>query len=319
MLKSISRYLDEVRDHLKLDGASESEVIRELESHIEDRLSEMKESGMSDEDATNVCLKLLGSAKLVAHRLYEAHSQGSWRQAIMGSLPHLLFALLFVLNWWQGVGWLVIMLGFILGTTLYGWLHGRPVWLFPWLGYLLVPVIGAGLLLFYLPRGWSWLAIVAYIPLAFWLIGIVAVQTVRRDWLYGALMLQPVPIVIAWCLVGARGTWFLGLDPNQLSELANWIGLSFIGLAATAIAFIRIRQRWFKTSILLISGISILTMIAFYAGPALAFPTYLLLVVLMAGLLLSMALLDKRVRRKEISHIYENQPEIVNAKTGHVG
>jgi hypothetical protein len=41
--------------------------------------------------------------------------------------------------------------------------------------------------------------------------------------------------------------------------------------------------------------------------------------VIMVGLLLSMALLDKRVRRKEINHIYENQPEIVNAKTGHVG
>jgi hypothetical protein len=319
MLKSVSRYLDEVRHYLKLDGASESEVIRELESHIEDRLNELKDSGMSDEDATNDCLKLLGSAKLVARRMYEAHSQGSWQQAIMGSLPHLLFALLFVLNWWHGVIWLIIVLGLILGTALYGWLHGRPVWLFPWLGYLLVPVIGAGLLLLYLPRGWSWLAIVAYIPLAFWLLRIVAIQTVRRDWLFGALMLEPVPIVIAWCIVGANGNWFLGLDTNQVSEITNGIGLSFIGLAATAIAFIRIRQRWFKTLILLISGLSILTMVAFYAGPKLTFPTYLLLVLITFGLLLSPALLDKRVRHKEIGQIYENQSEVFNTKTGHIG
>jgi len=313
MLKTISRYLDEVREHLKMDRASESEVLRELETHIEDRLSEMKEAGMSDEEAARNCLGLLGSARLVAHQFYEAHSQGSWRQAIFASLPHLLFALLFALNWWQGVGWLIIVLGLVLGTALYGWLHGRPIWLFPWLGYLLVPVIGAGLLLLYLPRGWSWLAAVAYIPLAFWLLRVVAIQTVRRDWIFMALMLLPVPIVIAWFIVAARGSWFLGLDAEQLSEVANGIGFSFAGLAVTAIAFVRTRQRWLRISLILTSGMILLTTISFYAGPRLNFGTFLLLVLIMAGLILSPAILDRRLKKKELNPL-GTQPEIASAK-----
>jgi len=312
MLKTVRRYLDDVRSQLKLDRASETEVIRELESHIEDRLDEMKEAGVSDEEAAQQCLQLLGSSQIVARQLYEAHSQSTWRQALMGSLPHLLFALLFVLNWWQGLGWLIVVLGLILGTALYGWLHGRPNWLFPWLGYFLVPVIGAGLVLLYLPRGWSWLAVLVYIPLAFWLLRIVAIQTVRRDWLYGALMLLPVPMVIAWFLVAARGNWYLGLNLEQISNLANWIGLSFVILAATAVIFFRVRQRWLKVAVLPISGISILIMIAFYAGPKLNFATFLLLAVILAGLIFSPAFLDKRLRSKDKTTLYSTQSEIAD-------
>lgn len=312
MLKTVSRYLDEVRSHLKLDRVSESEVIRELETHIEDRLDEMKETGISDEEAVQKCLNLLGSSQIVARRLYEAHSQGTWHQALMGSLPHLLFALLFVLNWWHGIGWLIIVLGLVLGTALYGWLHGRPIWLFPWLGYFLVPVIGAGLMLLYLPRGWSWLAVLAYIPLAFLLLRIVAIQTVRRDWLYGALMLLPVPMVIAWFLVAARGNWYLGLNLEQISNLTNGIGLSFILLAATAVIFFRIRQRWLKVVVLPVSGLTILSMIAFYTGPKLNFATFLLLAMIMGGLIFSPFLLDKRLRRKDKTTVYAKQSEIAD-------
>ena len=69
------------------------------------------------------------------------------------------------LNWWQGVGWSVITLGVVLAMALYGWLHGKPVWLFPWRGYYFIPVLLAGVLLLYLPAGWSWVAIVIYLPL----------------------------------------------------------------------------------------------------------------------------------------------------------
>ena len=67
--------------------------------------------------------------------MYEAHSQGTWKQALMAALPHLLFALVFALDWWRGIGWLAIVLGLVLVTAVYGWWHGRPVWSFTWLGY----------------------------------------------------------------------------------------------------------------------------------------------------------------------------------------
>lgn len=299
MSGTVKRYLDEVRGRLRLDHQAETEVISELETHIEDRLTEMTEAGMSAEEATSTCLRLLGSTRLVAGQMYEAHSQGSWGQALMGALPHLLFALLFVLSWWQGVGWLATILGSILGTALYGWLHGRPIWLFPWLGYTLLPVVAAGLLLMCLPRGWSWLAIVAYVPLALWLICAITVQTIRRDWLYGTLMLLPVPVIIGWALAVADSGKPLGISPEQIAASAGHIGLSFVILAVTAVAFIRLRQRRLRVILLHISGLLSLVLVASYADRGLSFPALVLLSAIMFVLLLAPALIERRLRRRE--------------------
>jgi len=317
VLKTVNRYLNDVRRQLRLDNGAESEVMRELETHIEDRVSEMENAGLSEEDAARDCIRLLGSARLVARQFYEAQSQGTWRQALMASMPHLLVAILFALNWWQGFGWLAITLGLVIGTVWYGWLHGRPVWLFPWLGYMLVPVIGAGLLLMYLPRGWSWLALVAYVPLAFWLVCLVVVQTIRRDWLFVALMLLPVPIVIAWLLVVARGGWFLGFNVEQLRELANWVGFSFAALAATATVFIRLRQRWLRTSLLLVSGLAILTAVATHAGGRLDFPTFLLLALMTVGLLFSPAIAERRLRNRDRGIGLTGSQSVADVDAGH--
>lgn len=135
MVTELNHYLDSIRYNLRLDPSSEREVTSELETHIEDRLQELRQAGLSEEEAANTCAKLLGSAKLVARQIYEAHSQGTWRQALLASMPHLLFGLLFALNWWQGISWLLVMLVLVLSMAVYGWWHGKPAWLFPWLGY----------------------------------------------------------------------------------------------------------------------------------------------------------------------------------------
>jgi len=292
----LTQYLDSVRDNLRLDLESEREVIDELQTHIEDQLEEMKEAGLSEEEAASTCIALLGSAKLVARQIYEAHSQGTWQQALLASMPHLLFALLFALNWWQGIVWLVVTLGLVLSTAVYGWWRGKPIWLFPWLGYSLLPVVVAGVLLLYLPAGWSWVAILVYIPLAVWLVCSVTIQTIKRDWLYSALMLFPVPIIIGWFLaVGQEGT-FLEPSLERIRHFAPWIGLSFLALAATVAAFIRLRQRWIRVGLLLISGSLTLIMVACYAEGRLSLPTFSVLTLIMMGLLLSPALVERRIR-----------------------
>ena len=108
MVTVLDRYLDSIRYNLRLDPSSEREVTSELETCIDDRLQELRQSGLSEEEAANACVKLLGSAKLVARQIYEAHRQGTWKQALLASTPHLLFGLLFALNWW----------------------HGKPAWLY---------------------------------------------------------------------------------------------------------------------------------------------------------------------------------------------
>jgi len=303
MVMALSYYLDSIRDNLRLDLSTEREVIQELGTHIEDKLQELKDNGLSEEEAASTCLGLLGSARLVARQIYEAHSQGSWRQALLASAPHLLFGLLFALNWWQGIGWLLVMLALVLVAAIYGWWHGKPTWLFPWLGYSLLPVVGAGLLLLYLPTGWAWLAILVYIPLASWFLYSVIIQTIRRDWLYSSLMLFPIPVVAGWLLAIEFGGKFPELSVQRLYDLAPWIGLSFLTLAAAVAAFVRLRQRWLKVAILVVSGLLTLAMVAYYAEGRLSWPAFLVLILVMFGLFLTPALVERRIRRRRVQRL----------------
>jgi len=299
VIAALSQYLDSIRDNLRLDLIAEKEVIDELQTHIEDEFQEMRETGLSEEEAADACIKLLGSAKLVARRIYEAHSQGTWKQALLASMPHLLFALLFALNWWQGIGWLVVMLVLVLGTAIYGWSHGKPAWLFPWLGYSLLPVVMAALALLYLPKVWSWVAILIYLPLALWLVLAVTIQVIKKDWLYSTLMLLPIPIIIGWLFTVEKDGKFLELSLENIRYFAPWIGLSFSALALTVAAFIRLRQRWLKVTLLLISGFLVLTMVAFYAEGRLGLPAFLVLALVMIGFLLIPALMERRIRNRK--------------------
>ena len=296
MVTELNHYLDNVRDNLRLDLSSEREVTSELETHIDDRLHELRQAGLSEEEAASTCVKLLGSAKLVARQIYEAHSQGTWRQALLASMPHLLFGLLFALNWWQGIGWLLVMLVLVIGIAIYGWWHGKPAWLFPWLGYSLLPVVVAGVTLLYLPKGWSWVTIFLYIPLALWFLYRVTVQTIKRDWLYSSLTLFPVPIILGWFLAVQLEGRFPEFSAERLHDLAPWVGLSFLALAVTAATFIRLRRRWLKVAVLFISGLLTLIMTACYAGGRLSLPTFLLLTLVLLSLFLTPALLERRIR-----------------------
>jgi len=293
---ALNHYLDSIRNNLRLDPLSEREVIGELEAHIEDRLEELKEAGLSEEEAARKCMNLLGSAKLLAHQIYEAHSQGTWRQALLASTPHLLFALLFALNWWQSIGWLLVALVLVLGIAVYGWCHGKPTRLFSWLGYALPPVVASGLLLLYLPKGWAWLAILFYIPLALWLLFRITVQCIKRDWLCTTLMMLPVPTLIGWFLAVQPEGKFPGYSVQYIHDLAPWIGLSFLAFAVAVAVFIRLRQRWLKAAVLLISGLLTLTLVVLYTWGRLGLPALLVLIVIMLGLFLTPALLEHRIR-----------------------
>jgi len=295
---ALSHYLDDVRDNLRLDFSSEQEVIAELETHVEDRLQEFLEAGLSEGEASENCLGVLGSARIVARRLYEAHSQGTWGQTLLAASPHLLFALLFVLNWWQGTGWLLFPLVLVVGAAIYGWCHGKPTWIFPWLGYSFLPVIVAGLSLLCLPTGWSWLAILVYVPLALWMLLMIIVKTIKRDWLNTSLMLLPVPIIVGWLLVVEPTGRFPGYDVSRLYVLAPWIGLSFLTLALAAAMFIRLRQRQLKVAVLLLAGLMALVMVAAYAGGKLTVVAFMLLMLMTLGLFIAPALMERRLRHR---------------------
>lgn len=293
----LSQYLDIIRNNLSQELNDGGVALDELQCHIEDELEEMREAGMSEDEAADRCISLLGSARMVARQIYEAHSQGSWKQALLASMPHMVFGLMFTLNWYQGIHWLVIMLGVILGIAFYGWMHGRPLWLFPWLGCSLLPVMVAGICLLYLPRALAWVTILVYVPLALALVYFITIQTIKRDWLYSSLMMLPVPTIIGWFLAVDGESAMLDFDIEYLQYFAPSIGLSFLALALSVAAFIRLRQRWLRIALLFLSGFLTLLMVAFYTEGRLGLASFIVLVLLMVGLLLVPALVDRRMRR----------------------
>lgn len=265
MTLDLTQYLESIKADARLEQSDEAVIMSELEAHIEDKVEEFTDTGMSREEAIKVCLNEMGSTKSVSRQIYEAYSQGNWSHVLLASLPHFLFGLLFILNWWHHPGWLSLVLVLILATTLYGWSHGKPSWIFPWLGYMLVPVVIAGLLLLYLPSGWSFLAILAYLPLALWWLYRVILLTTKRDWLFGSIMLLPMPIIVGWYLAITPSGTFSEESLQQLNYYAPWIGLCFIGLAVTIAVFIRLRQRWLRVGLLASSLLVTLSLIVYHS------------------------------------------------------
>jgi hypothetical protein len=292
----LTQYLESIKNKARLESADETEFIHELETHIEDKLAELTESGLTEEEAIKTCLGEMGGTKLIARQVYEAHSQGTWKQVLLAAMPHLLFGGLFALNWWQYPGWLAIVLALILATTIYGWWHGKPTWLFSWLGYTLLPVVAVGLLLLYLPRGWSLLALPVYFPLALWWFFHIIVQITKRDWVFSSLMLLPVPIIIGWFLAISPTGKFSEFSLQRVYYFAPWIGASFVALALTIAAFIRLRQRLLRIVLMATSGCLTLTLVVYYTTGQLNTLTFLGLILVMWGVLLIPPVLERFLR-----------------------
>jgi len=304
MTHYLSQYLESIRNKARLDYSDEPGIMSELEAHIEDKLRELTEAGLSEEEAARTCVWEMGSTKFIARQIYEAYSQGSWWQVLMAAMPHFLVGLFFMLNWWLYPQWLLIILILTLVTALYGWGHGKPAWVFPWVGYCLIPVIAVGLILLYLPARWSLLGLVVYFPLALWCIFHVIIQTTKKDWLLSTLMLLPLPIIVGWLLAISPSGKFTEDSLEQMSIYAPWIGLSFMMLALTIATYIRLRLRWLRVSLLAVSGRLTLAIAIYLAtgrlnisvllGPALATWGVLLVPLLLERQLKNGSILPKK-------------------------
>jgi len=254
MLSNISHYLNRFKSSLQIDQTIRDGVAEELYTHLEEKTQELEDKGLSKEEASKIAVQSLGSPELIAQQIYETHAQGSWKEALFSALPHLLVALLFTSYYWQNIIYVSVIVALTVGIAIYGWHRGKPVWLFPWLGYYLMPVVITGILLLSLPRSWGWIAALIYIPLALFVFIHIVRQTARRDWLYASLMLSPILVTFSWFSSLGTGNEFL-MDSmwwTSLKANAIWIVISFIALAGATIAFIRLKPRKYKIISLLI-------------------------------------------------------------------
>jgi hypothetical protein len=131
-------------------------------------------------------------------------------------------------------------------------------------------------------------------------VGYIIVQTSERDWLFSSLMLLPIPVIIGWFLAVSPGARFTENSLQHISYFAPRIGLSFLVLAFTIAAFIRLRQRWLRMGLLIISGLLTLTMVAYYTDGRLNIPTFLCLILVMWGVFLIPPFLERRIRNGQL-------------------
>ena len=279
MADNLSRYLDNFKACLEIDSAVKESVGRELHTHLEDKSQELKEKGLSEGEAGRAAIEALGPPKLIAQQIYEVHAQGSWQEAFFAASPHLLVALLLASYYWQNIICLSIILIATVGIAIYGWHQDKPIWLFPWLGYYLLPVIVTGILLISLPLAWIWVGALIYTPLALFALVYIVKQTANRDWLYVSLMFAPLPVIFSWLLTLSPKNGFLSgnLQLAQVQANAPLVVISFLALAAATVIFIRVRQRWYKVIALLAPPSVIFASVALIGRESIGFWGWLIL------------------------------------------
>lgn len=269
MLPEIRNYLDDVRSHLHLDPAIEKQVVIELYTYFQEKISDLRKTGLSEKAAARTAVKSFGRTKVVARLMYESYSKGDWGEALLSALPHLMVAGLFITHLWYHPILAPISFVILVGVTLYGWWHGKPNWLYSWIGYALLPLMIGGYASFAvfeqtvffmfggngtLPSIWILLCVFAFIAFSLWVIIRTTIRVVKRDWILASLMLAPLPVIGSWLFhIEQMG----GLFQGNSAAFYQWdasMGMVLVVLAVASATFVRLRKRLFK-------GIALMTLV----------------------------------------------------------
>jgi len=312
----VRSYLDEVRVHLRLDPDTEKRIIRELYTDFQDRMTDLQGRGLARREAGITAVHELGRPRVIARRMYEAHSRGSYTEAALAALPHLILAILFAFHLWHDLILAPLAFASIAAVTVYGWWHGKPSWLYSWVGYSLLPLLIGGYAfrntiaksvtsLFWsegsLPDVWLMMLALTFVLFSLWIIIRTTIRVVKRDWLLTSLMLVPLPVMGGW-LFDPDGAGNLFQGHSALAQpLDGPMALALICLAATSAIFIRLRQRVLKfVALLAVGTLAMTTLVHYFSGRSDFFGLPAISLVLSA-ILLSPALLEAKVGHGEQS------------------
>jgi hypothetical protein len=205
---------------------------------------------------------------------------------------------------------------FIVGVTLFGWWHGKPNWLYSWIGYSLVPLIIGGYasrstvgqaFSFLLggsetfPNIWKFFVITISLVFFSWVIISTTIRVVKRDWALASLMLVPLPILATWLF---NIVTISSLPSTNNAILHQWDGpmaLSFAALGLNAAIFILVRKRLLKVGAVIVIGSTALAMAVHNIWGHLSFLGLLALFILMSVFLLIPVLMEKWFGHGEVT------------------
>ena len=313
----LHNYLGALTRRLKLDPRTNHEIVLELQSHLEEKVRDLEEEGLTHGEALVQAVRDLGHPDLIAKDMYSVHSRGSWRDILLATLPHLLLASLFALHLWSRYSFLVVLLIAVTFVTLRGWKTGRPKWTYTWLGYTLAaPALSWLLALSALGYGgWTffttgelpfsiplYMLIVAYVPFSLWIMSKVVVKVVRQDWLLASLTALPFPFLTSWMLFLDWQGGILGSNTAKVHETDGDRALVFLALAVTTGVFMKLGQRILKIGLLTVAS-ALLVAFTIAAIP-LGFSLLALILITLSSavFLLGPKLLQSRLQRRDDSY-----------------
>ena len=261
MRPELSKYLASVSTHSRLDPAERDDLVRELNSHLEEEIEELCEAGYTSAQAVDMATRRLGSAREIGREMYEVYSVGTWRQALLSALPHLLVAGAFAFHLWRMSFWMILVIGLVVvGVTLGARMMRRPPWYYSWLGYSILLLLALVFLLavmggrsgsfFGAGSSGLWVAMVVYIGLALCVLGWAVLRVVERDWLFASLMLLPFPVLLVWLVALERDVGLAAYAGAGSEGRDTAVGLTCLLLAAVSALFVRARKRGYKAAAL---------------------------------------------------------------------
>jgi hypothetical protein len=324
---ALQSYLHAMRRKLKLDADTNSDIVLELHGHMEEKIEELKEEGLTHEEALSQAVRDMGHPDLIARGMYSVHSRGSWRDILLATLPHLLLATLFALHLWTRYLLVCVLVIAVTFVTLRGWKSGRPKWTYSWLGYsMAAPALSWLMALMALGySGWKffttgalpfsvpiYLLIIAYIPFSLWIMANVVLKVVRQDWLLASLTALPFPFLTSWILFpNWQGPWAAGGAEVRATDADR--ALVFLALAVTTGVFLKVGHRLVKIWLLTVSTVLLVVFTLVAAPLTISLISIMLVIIASVAFLLSPAILQSRLERREQSRLpIEGGGEVVN-------
>ena len=318
MAGELQGYLHAITQKLKLDPHTNREVVFELQTHLEEKVKELEQEGLTYQEALSRAVHDLGHPDLIAKDMYSVHSRGTWLDILLATLPHLLLASLFALHLWTRYTLVAVLLVGVIFVTLHGWKSGRPKWTYTWLGYsmaapalswlLSLAALAYSVYIFFTTGSLPFSApffilLVAYVPFSLWIMANVIMKVVKQDWLLASLTALPFPFLTSWMLFLNWQGGILSGHSSKVQESDSDRALVFLALAVTTGVFLKVGHRLLKIG-LLTAATAVLIIFTMVAIPfTLGLLAIILITIASMAFLLSPAILQSRLERRKSSYL----------------
>ena len=265
-------YFERLRAHLGLGEALETELLRELSAHIDDRVEHLVSTGIPESRARQMAYEGFGRPQTLAHLVRQAHLVTPWAEALLGAAAFLLAGVLIGPGLWQQPVAAAAAGALVVSLTLYGLWLGRPAWFYPWAGVALTLPIFMGYVAFALlhrelplfldgSAGPLALAGIAgsllYFPVGLVIVAAAVLVAVKRDWLDASVLLSPLPCALVWIIAihTSGGILSTGAAVSDTGVLVCGI---YLCMAVAMLMFLRASQRSTKVMTLIASALVLL-------------------------------------------------------------